>query len=107
MGPRYAVLSGVSFEKNTTGAAAYDSERNEYIYCPCRVVEGFYHGSGDVFASALLGAVMNGKEIAESLDIAVNFTLSCICRTHDLGCDTRYGLEFEKELGKYIDRLGI
>ncbi len=106
LGPRYAVISGVSFCKGTTGAAAYDSETDTFSYYSCQQIEGFYHGSGDVFASAILGAVLNGKTVGDSLKIAVDFTLKCICRTHDYGTDTRYGLDFEQELGGYIKMLG-
>ena len=36
-----------------------------------------YHGTGDIYASAALGAIMRGISIEKSLSIAVDFTLEC------------------------------
>lgn len=105
LGPRYCVLSGISFKKNTTGAYAYDKESNTFTYYCTELVEGFYHGSGDVFASALIGAFMNGKTVGEAMKIAVDFTVRCIRATYKRGADTRYGLDFEPELFGYIKTL--
>lgn len=105
LGPRYCVLSGISFEENTTGAYAYDSESGKFTYYSTELVRGFYHGSGDVFASALTGAFMNGKSVGEAMKIAVDFTVRCIRSTHEKGTDTRYGLDFEPELFGYIKTL--
>lgn len=105
LGPRYSVISGVSLEDGKTGAAAYDSEKDEFCYHTAPLVEGFYYGTGDVFASALLGAVMNGKSVYTSIKTAVEFTVRCIVRTHESGADVRYGVDFEPELYGYIKAL--
>jgi pyridoxine kinase len=105
LGPRFAVLSGVSFDEGRTGAAAYDAETGEFSYFDTELVEGFYYGTGDVFASALLGAVMNGKSIYDAIKMAVEFTVKCIIRTHRSGADVRYGVDFEPELYGYVKAL--
>lgn len=105
LGPRYCVLSGISFEQNTTGAYAYDSKTGDFTYYCTELIEGFYHGSGDVFASALTGAFMNEKTVGDAMKIAVDFTVRCIKSTHEKGTDTRYGLDFEPELFGYIKSL--
>jgi len=106
MGPRYAVLSGVSFEKGKTGAASYDSLDDSFSYYFTEQTEGFYHGTGDLFASALLGAVLSGKSISDSIKIAVDYTAQSIRLTHSFGSDTRYGVDFELCLPGYMKALG-
>lgn len=102
LGPKKAVLSGVSFEKGKLGAAAYDSETGEYSYYFADEVEGYYHGTGDVFGSALLAAMLNGKTLAETIKVAVDFTVGSIARTKAAGTDVKFGVDFESGLGDLI-----
>ena len=60
-----------------------------------------FHGAGDVFASALLGAILNGKTVEDSVRIALDLTVGSIRRTHAAGTDTRFGLDFEHGLPDY------
>ena len=106
LGPRYSVLSGVSFEKGKNGSAAYDRETGEFSFFFSDHVDGFYYGTGDVFASALLGAILNAKSVSDSIKIAVDFTIGAIRRTYAEGTDKRYGVHFESELPSYIRALG-
>lgn len=102
LGPKKTVLSGVSFEKGKLGAAAYDAEKDEYCYYFGEEVDGYFHGTGDVFASALLSAYMNGKSLQDTIKTAVDFTVGCIRRAVAAGLDTRYGVIFEEELPSLI-----
>ena len=106
LGPRYSVLSGVSFEKGKNGSAAYDRETGEFSFFFSDHVDGFYYGTGDVFASALLGAILNEKSVSDSIKIAVDLTIGAIRRTYAAGTDKRYGVHFESELPSYIRALG-
>ncbi|NCB52767.1 MAG: pyridoxamine kinase [Clostridia bacterium] len=102
LGPKKVVLSGVSYEKGKLGAAAYDAETEKYCYCFEDEVEGYFHGTGDVFGSALLAALMNGKTLDEAIKITVSFTVAAIKRTKAAGSDVRYGVDFENCLGDLI-----
>lgn len=106
LGPRMVVLSGVSFDNDTVGAASYDRETDTVAYYLDRRVDGFFHGTGDVFASALLAALMNKKTVGESMKIAVDFTHVCIERTHREQTETRYGVNFEEEIPTLLRLLG-
>ncbi len=106
LGPRMVVLSGVSFENDLVGAASFDKTSDTVSYYLDSRVEGFFHGTGDVFASALLAALMNGKTTAEAMKIAVEFTHACIERTHAEGAETRYGVNFEEETPRLLRLLG-
>ena len=102
LGPEKVVLSGISYAPDKLGSAAYDRGRGEFYEYFGDRIDGYYHGTGDVFASALLGAVMNGKTLPEAAKIAVDFTVGSIRRTHDAGTDVKYGVDFEHELPELI-----
>jgi len=102
LGPKKVVLSGVTYEKGKLGAAAYDAETGKYSYYFEDEVEGYFHGTGDVFGSALLAALMNGKTLDEAIKITVSFTVAAIKRTKAAGSDIRYGVDFENCLGDLI-----
>ena len=106
-GCKKAVLTGVCFNDTEVGAASYESEKNIFDIALAPRVEGFYHGTGDVFASALLGALLNGKDLDESTRIAVDFTEDSIIRTRNAMTDTRYGINFEQGIPSYIKALGL
>ncbi len=107
MGPSKVVLTGVAFDNEKLGAATYDSLTGEISYALADRIEGYFHGTGDVYASALLGAVLNGKSLAEAAQIAVEFTCGSIQRTKEAGTDIRFGVDFERGLPEYIKKLGF
>lgn len=106
-GCKKIVLTGVCFDEINVGAACYESETDSFSVFLAPRIEGFYHGTGDVFASALLSGLLNNKTLAESTKIAVDFTEDSIIRTRDAQTDTRYGVIFEQELPSLIRKLGL
>ena len=64
-----------------------------------------YHGTGDIYASATLGAIMRGHTVNAALSIAVDFTLECIKLTMADENRRTYGVNFEEALPYYIDIL--
>lgn len=105
LGPKKIVLTGVCFEENTIGAASYDAESDTVTYYFRERVEGMFHGTGDVFASALTAALLRGKTLEKASEIAVDFTVDSIRRTAEGGTDHRYGVDFERGLGDLIKAL--
>jgi len=105
LGPRQVVLTGVSFEPGRLGAAAYDRTLDRFEYYFTERIEGYYHGTGDIYASALVAAILNEKSIADAIRIACEFTVAAIRRTHGAATDPKYGVDFEHELGTLIDLL--
>jgi pyridoxine kinase len=105
LGPEQVVLTGVSFEPDKLGAAAYDSRSRSFDYYFTPRVEGYYHGTGDIYSSALLAAILNGRALADAIRVACEFTVAAIRRTYNAGTDPKYGVDFEHELGTLIDLL--
>lgn len=105
LGPRQAVLTGISFEPGRLGAAAYDRELDSFEYYFTEKIEGYYHGTGDIYSCALLAGILNGKSLADAIRIACEFTVAAIRRTKEAGTDPKFGVEFECELGGLIELL--
>lgn len=105
LGAEKVVLSGISFDETKLGAAASDKAKGEIHYLMNERIPGYFHGTGDVFGSALVGALSNDKTLKEATAIAVDYTVACIRRTAKAGTEVRYGVCFEKELPYYIDLL--
>jgi pyridoxine kinase len=104
-GLRKIVVTGVSFEEGKVGAVFKDYETGETGQVMRGVIEGYYHGTGDVFGSALVGALESGLCLKDSVRIAVDFTVGSIRRTYESGADVRYGVDFELGLGDFITQV--
>ena len=106
LGPRCAVLTGVSFAENELGAAAYDRETDTFTtYFTARETKNF-HGTGDLFASALVGALENGLTIEEGMRVACEYTLAALRATLNDPEGRWYGVNFEEALPTYLKLLG-
>lgn len=105
LGCKTAVITGVSFEKDKLGVMSYDSESGKYFsYFRERIPESF-HGTGDVFASTFLGALMRERSVGDSLKIATDFTVECIKATLDNPQERKYGVNFEEEIPYLVSRM--
>ena len=101
------VLTGVSPGEGKLGAAVYDRETGQSA-CPAAPhMPGSYHGTGDVYASALTGAYLAGKTLVQAAQIAADFTQQSIVETLPLGLETRYGVCFERALPQLLRALGL
>lgn len=107
LGCKKVVITGVYFDDKTLGAASYDCIKNEITYSFNKIVKGSFHGTGDVFASALLSGILNGFSLTESTQIAVDFTYNSIHSTELAQTDRRFGVNFEENLPNFIKSLKL
>lgn len=94
-GKRSVVLTGVSDGADTIGAAVYDRETKTVEFALTDRIPGEYHGTGDVFASVLTGALVQGKGLLEASELAVRFVRDCAERTWPQHTPAREGVDFE------------
>lgn len=106
MGAKNVVLTGVGFEKGKTGVMVYDSEKGEYSYYCHEKLPVSYHGTGDIFSSTFVGALMNGLDKAEAVKVAADYTAECIRVTLGSGKEKWYGVDFEKCIPFLLNSLG-
>ncbi|MCL1807425.1 MAG: pyridoxamine kinase [Oscillospiraceae bacterium] len=101
LGAGQVVLTGVHFGGDDLGAACYHAGTGQINYIMDKRVEGMYHGTGDVFGSFLLGALLRGINLAQAVRVAVDFTCAAIQLTAADGTGPRMGVRFESVLADY------
>lgn len=102
LGCKSIVLTGVSYEKDFTGVAVRQNGTTSY-YRHEKIANGC-HGTGDIYASAFVGALSRGKDAVRSAQIAADFTVQCIKETQKYK-DHWYGARFEPAIPYLIELL--
>ena len=96
------VLTGVGYRPDETGAEIRDGDvRCGYRH---RRFDKNYHGTGDIFAACVTGAIASGKDLYSSVKLAADFTEMAIETTwnNPTGC---YGVKFEPCLSRLHEML--
>lgn len=101
-GAKTVVLTGVSYCDETTGVIVLEGDNKSY-YEHRKIPKGS-HGTGDVYASAFVGAYLNGRSAYDAAGIAAEYTVRCIENTVD-DPSHWYGVKFEPVLPYYIGQL--
>ncbi|NLF80323.1 MAG: pyridoxamine kinase [Clostridia bacterium] len=101
-GAKTVVLTGVGYTPDTTGVVVWENSKKFY-YQHHKYPRGC-HGTGDVYASAFVGAYLNGKSVTEAATIAADYTVLCIEKTLN-DKDHWYGVKFEAALKDLILQL--
>ena len=98
-GRRSVVLTGASTAPHLTGAMCFDAASGRTEAVQTRRVDREFHGTGDVFASVLTGALVHGRPLSEAAGQAVEFIRACAERTAAEALPLREGVDFEPLLG--------
>ena len=102
LGGHDVVLTGVGLTQDETGAAVRAG--GSITYASHKRIPKSYHGTGDIYAAALVGALASGKALTEAARIAGAFTLRSIEETYRNPAHW-YGVKFEKALPDLIRLL--
>lgn len=101
-GAQTVILTGVTYQPETTGVII--SEQDGMRYYEHKRIERSCHGTGDVYASAFVGAYLQGFTAFDAAKLAADYTVRCIENT--LGDESHwYGVKFETALPSLIDAL--
>lgn len=103
-GTRSVALTGASLEAGKTGAVCFDARTGWTQAVQTDFIVHPLHGTGDVFASVLTGALLRGRSLAEAAEQAVEFIRACAVRTVEQDLPLREGVDFEPLLGLLMDR---
>ena len=107
LGPKQIILTGISFKDNELGVMSYNKETNKFFTYFREKIPVKYHGTGDIFASTLVGAILNENSLEESLKIAVDYVWETINDTYKEKKEDAYGVNFENKIPYLINRLKI
>ncbi len=102
LGAKHVILTGISYAEGRTGVVV--ASQGEYAYYEHEKMPKGSHGTGDIYASAFVGALMRGKSAYDAARIAADFTLCCIRETGKTP-DHWYGARFEPVLSELIAML--
>ena len=102
LGCKNVIFTGVSYKQGTTGVVVM--ENGIYNYYEHEMLPNSCHGTGDIYASAFVGALMRGKTAFEAAKIAADYAVECIRYTGTLE-NHWYGAAFEPVLPKLIRSL--
>ena len=105
LGASRAVITGVSFDEDLLGAAGYDAASGRYFSCFNKRSSRNFHGTGDIFASVITGALVKGADLEEAVHMAVDFTRICIEYTERDTDAGWYGVNFEEALPELIEMM--
>ena len=106
LGAKSSVLTGVSFKEGKTGVMGYDRIKDEYFYYEQDKLPVSYHGTGDIFSSTCIGAMMNGLDWKEAMQVAADYTAECIRITGEDADKPWYGVNFELAIPYLLKRIG-
>lgn len=102
LGAKNIIIKGINFDDNNLGIVLSIKERDkrsiEYYFID--KIQRSLHGTGDCFASALLGKLLNGYSYFEAVDISARFVYKAIKETLE---NHTYGVNFERALDILIN----
>lgn len=96
------IFTGISYAPDKTGVVVY--ENGNYSYYEHEKLANSCHGTGDIYASAFVGALVRGKTAYDAAKIAADYAVECIKATAEEE-NHWYGAKFEPVLYKLIAAL--
>lgn len=114
LGAARVVLKGVEFAEDESdmkgvagkiGIAAYDSRTQKFSWYFHKKMPVSFHGTGDIFASVLTGALMRDLPFEKSYSLAADFVVESIRQTLEHHDYNWYGLDFEAAFPYLFKRL--
>ena len=99
-----ALLTGVEPQPGLVGVLGLDQAGRRFSYGLPRLPQS-YHGTGDLFASACVGGLMNGLSLEQAAQVAAGFVSASIAATAASPTASWYGVEFEGQIPTLLDLL--
>lgn len=107
LGPSRVIVTGVELADMTVSNIGYDRDTNAFWRVRCSYVPQSYPGTGDAFASLVVGAVLNGDSLAIAMERATRFLELCIKTTYSYGSDPKQGIMLEKNLSWLLEHHSL
>lgn len=101
-GAKDVVITGVRKTETQVGVFCLLDGKEVYEYYTEREVKDF-HGTGDIYSSAVYGSLMKGKTLQESVKFACDYTKHCIAVTLAEPEYSFYGVNFEECTKDIVD----
>ena len=107
LGARRVVLKGVSFDDKKIGIVSYDSQNQKINWYFHERMPQNFHGTGDIFASVLTGALVRGFELQDACRLAADFVVEAIRATLSHKDYNWYGVDFESAIPYLVEKINF
>lgn len=105
-GPSIVVMTGIPFEDNKIMNITYNRNNQDFCQTVNDRIPARFPGTGDIFASVLIGELMAKAELTDAVKRAADFASLCIKATVKAGTPTREGVLLEGVLS-WLLRKGV
>ncbi len=98
MGPSIVVITGIPLSTGKIANAGYDLNHQIFLLDTCEYIPARYPGTGDIYASVLLGSLLHGDNLTKAMKRSSAFVSLAIKTTFAAHTPTREGVLLEKVL---------
>jgi pyridoxine kinase len=103
LGPQQIVITGVPLANQQVANLSYDRITGQLHHCTSKLIPARYPGTGDIFASVLLGELLRGTALPDAVERAGSFVFSAVAQTYAAATPTREGVLLERSLKKLLE----
>ncbi|MBO6001171.1 MAG: pyridoxamine kinase [Spirochaetales bacterium] len=107
LGAKEVVLKGIELpgKKGKIGIASYNAKTKQISWYFHTKMSTSFHGTGDIFASVLTGALVRGLSLEKAYALAGDFVVQSIKKTLSHKDHNTYGVDFEAAFPTLVRRL--
>lgn len=99
------VITGINSKEDKISTAI--CENGTITYIENQKQRAIYSGTGDVFASTFMAALMGGQDTVSAAKLSAEFVGECIELTKAVSSERHYGINFELNTKSLLEKLGI
>ena len=105
LGAKKVVVKGVEFNNGKIGIMSYDTGSGTFSSYFHEKLPTSFHGTGDIFASVCVGALMRGWTLEKAYTLAADYVVEAIKATVSHKDYNWYGVDFETVMPYLVKRL--
>lgn len=99
MGPNTVIVTGVHQRKNGERCVCcYQRDKQLYQQISYHQLPASYPGTGDIFAAVLIGGLLQGHSLQDSIKLSADFICHAVADAITLGEPIRDGVQLERNL---------
>ena len=101
-GPGTVVVTGVHRKDGGRCVCCYQKDLAQYQEIAYKELPICYPGTGDIFASVLIGGILQGRTLQESIQLSADFICHAVADAIEAGEPIRDGVQLEKNLYRLV-----